>query len=245
MGRLAAAALAIAIGFAPGSARAASLSFSANGTNAATGTSLVAWANFIYNGGSTMTVQVINGSGLAVASTDVLDAVFWQRNDSAALSANSASATGKSYIWNKPANYNIGSDWQFKSGITGVSGVNEGIGSAPYGTIFSKGNFSTTGNSLSGVNGGIMNGFSTKAPDTLTTATLVDNEVTFTINVGTGFSLNDLTNVYFQFGTSLSGPRLLATMSAPEPGSIALFGTGLFGVAGAGLSRLRRRRARR
>ena len=210
------------------SASAASLSFSVNGTNAATGTSLVGWANFVYNSATNnLSVQVINGSGIALQSTDVLTGIYWQRtNLSASLSPASASATGTSIIWNKTAS-SIGSMWQFNSGIAGPSSTNEAI---------------TT---VSGIKGGIVNGISkTSSSNTVLTSTLVQNEMTFNLNSAKGFNLSDIQNVYFQFGGSLSGPRLLAKLTVPEPGTVALLASMSASSLMVGFRRYRRYRTK-
>ncbi|MCX6379045.1 MAG: hypothetical protein NT023_06155 [Armatimonadetes bacterium] len=214
------------------SASAASLSFSVNGTNAATGTSLVGWANFVYDSATNnLSVQVINGSGIALQSTDVLTGIYWQRtNLSASLSPASASATGTSIIWNKTAS-SIGSMWQFNSGIAGPSSTNEAI---------------TT---VSGIKGGIVNGISkTSSSNTVLTSTLVQNEMTFNLNSAKGFNFVRLTrrfqNVYFQFGGSLSGPRLLAKLTVPEPGTVALLASMSASSLMVGFRRYRRYRTK-
>lgn len=210
------------------SASAASLSFSVNGTNAATGTSLVGWANFVYDSATNnLSVQVINGSGIALQSTDVLTGIYWQRTSlSASLTPATATATGTSIIWNKTSS-SIGSMWQFNTGIAGPSSTNEAI---------------TT---VSGIKGGIVNGISkTSSSNTVLTSTLVQNEMTFNLTSAKGFNLSDIQNVYFQFGGSLSGPRLLAKLTVPEPGTIALLASMSASSLMVGFRRYRRYRTK-
>jgi len=225
------------------SASAAPLSFSINGTNAATGTSLVGWANFVFNETTRqLTIQVINGSGNATANSDVLTAIFWQRgNTSSVLTPTSAAVTGSSITWNQSNGQQIGSYWQFASGIAGPDSTNEGISSNPFG-IFGKGNFSTTSASLGNLNGGIVNGIDPSVSGSLKNAFIVQNEVTYTLNTGSNFSLSDFQNVYFQFGTSLSGPRLLAKLAVPEPGTVAMLASMGASSLLVGVRRYRRRR---
>ncbi len=209
----------------PGNA--ASLSFSVDGTNAATGTSLVGWANFVLDSQTnTLTVQVINGSGNAVQTTDILGAIFFTNtNGSSILTPTGASKGPNSYVRNPPATYSIGQQWQFKSGIAGPSGSNSGIGSNSFGGLFSSGNFAANGQSVSGINYGIANGIDQNATAGVKNAVLIQNEVDFSFTVSNGFSLDSIRDVYFQFGTTTSGPRLFANLSVPEPGSIALLMT--------------------
>jgi len=209
------------------SASAASLSFSVNGTNSATGTSLVGWANFTYDATKgTLQVQVINGSGIALNATDVLSGIYWQRsNTSAALAHTTATVTGSSIIWNKSSTQSIGSMWQFETGINGGNSTNEAI------------------DTVTGITGGIVNGISnTKTSADVLKTTLIQNEMTFNLTAAKGFSLNDIQNVYFQFGGTLSGPRLLAKLAVPEPGTVAMLASMGASSLLVGVRRYRRRR---
>jgi hypothetical protein len=228
-------------------AHAASLSFSVNGTNSATGTSLLGWANFVFDPNTNkLSVQVINGSGNAVATTDVLGAVFFKNTQGGIVfTPLNAKMTANSTLWNPPGSYNLGKEWQFRTGIAGPNSTNTGIASNTYGGLFSTGNFASPGNSVSGLNYGIANGIASNASNAVKTAVLVQNEMTYDFSVSSGFTLDSIKDVYFQFGTSLTGPRLFATLSVPEPGTVALFASMSMSGLAVGLRRRRLRKSRR
>lgn len=225
-------------------AHAASLSFSVNGTSAATGTSLVGWANFVLDEKTNrLMVQVINGSGNALTADDILGGIFFTNKDTKSiLTPSSAALGGSSAYWNAPNSGTIGQNWAFNSGIAGPNGSNTGIASRTYGGLFSKGNFASSGNSLSNINYGIANGIDKNATSSVKNGTFVQNEIDFYFDVSSGYSLDNIRDVYFQFGTTTSGPRLFATLSVPEPGTVALLMT--MGSSGL-LFGVRKRRLRR
>ena len=153
---------------------------------------------------------------------------------------------------NAPAGGNVGGEWAYTTDTTQYQ-TNQGIASAGYG-IFGDANFN--GPDLS--NPLAVNGFNyaiTSAGDNpntgnggvLSSGGLIQNQVKFTLSGWSGSAADRITKVVFQYGTSLSEPRLNGTSGVgveaqtpvPEPTSMLLLGSGL------GLAALRARRRRK
>lgn len=140
------------------------------------------------------------------------------------------------------ATTNVGGEFAFN---TSIGGFEYAISSAGWiGT--SSGNFN--GPNLDGTNapGGINFGIISNDPSFLPNGglasdPLIRNSVVFTLSGATGLSVLDISNVTFQYGTSLTEPMFTQTDEkvVPEPSTILLFGTGL-----AGLLAMRWRRSR-
>jgi len=227
-------------------AQAGTLTFSANGTNTVSGNNnhLSAAVIFDYDGSSVLKVTLQNtASGGAYVPSDVLTDLFWTSTSSATLTPVSAALGSGSTLTNAPATYDLGKEWQYLTGLSGPGGTNTGIGSSGLG-IFCDGNFSANGNHTDGMNYGIINGLNANANPAAQSGTFANNTMVFTLNVGSGFSLNSIGNVYFQYGTSLSEPLLAGTPSSPsnvpEPGAVTLLAS--MGVVSLQFVRRRSRR---
>lgn len=127
--------------------------------------------------------------------------------------------------------------WQLKPEI--------GVGTAGFGI----GNFEGfDGNAVNGGPGfayGIINaGYAyPEGNNPVNTNPLVRDTLTFTITVGSNFSLSHIKSVEFQYGTSLTDPNFPGNPPAvPEPATIATAISGLIPLGFIGLRRLRRRR---
>lgn len=131
------------------------------------------------------------------------------------------------------ATTNVGGEFAFN---TNIGGFEYAVSSAGWiGT--SSGNFN--GPNLDGTNapGGINFGIISNDPSFLPNGglasdPLIRNSVVFTLSGATGLSILAISNVTFQYGTSLTEPMFPETSEkvVPEPSTILLFGTGLAGM---------------
>jgi hypothetical protein len=200
---------------------------------------------------STLEIILTNTSLVgALVPSDILTAVFFDLTDftggldpySAVLNTGSSVLNGVS----DPGGV-VGGEWAYAEDIEGApGGQSYGIGSAGL-DIFGVANF--TGTNLDGpdaVNGlgyGIMSavGITADANPKIKSTPLISNSVIFTLSgLPLGFSLATTapSNIYFQYGTSLSEPRV----SVPEPATLLLLLPGL-GAVVAERARSRRKKA--
>jgi hypothetical protein len=111
-------------------------------------------------------------------------------------------------------------------------GADQGIGTAGFNVFGPSGNFGSNGQKVDGYDEGIVGSGYTTGNDGIPTTPLVKDTMTFNLTVSGGtFDLNDITNVFFQYGTQLG------TAVVPEPSTLAIAGLGALGFMGYGLRR--------
>lgn len=199
---------------------------------------LQATAEFAVDSGdpSRLVVTLTNSSMHDVlVPADILTGLFFSISSPVTLSPVSAVlAAGSIVEFGSAPGGVVGGEWAYRAGLTGVvedaSGLGHGISSAGFG-LFGNANF--PGSNLQGpvaVNGmqyGILsagdNPATGNSPVTGPNA-FIKNSVVFTLGgLPDGFDpASSISDVLFQYGTSLSEPRLGTSVPAPGAAALAL-----------------------
>lgn len=179
-------------------------------------------ATFATLAGDELQITLVNTSPYAtVAQSDVLTGIFFSGADG--LTPVSATAGAGSVQWQggvssapDPPSV-IGENWAYgtASGAPGeaTSGINS---SGAWNQGPGQGNFASPGANLDGSSYGLLSaGYAGATPDGLDGRVYIQNTMVFVLSGWTG-SLSDISNVSFQYGTSLSEPNLTA-VAVPEP----------------------------
>jgi hypothetical protein len=223
--------MAAAVAVAALTANAAMASVMFSGTNLSM--QLSASATFTYLGGGQLEVTLANTyTGDTVDQAHVLTGVLFDISNTN-LSPVSASASAGTVEWigtvsnAAPSSAVLGTEWAYGTGKApgGPSGIDAGIVSSGYYSP-GNGNFGTTnGDMLDGSSYGILSaGYAGSDMDGLSNRQYLQPSMDFILS---GFSgdLSSISDVNFQYGTSLSEPSL-AGVVVPEPGAVALVGLG-------------------
>ena len=219
---------------------------------ATNGSNLTASATFDIVGGKLQVVLNNSSAFDVLVPSNVLTALFFNLLGGAStlgVAGGSATSNGPTFMNGAQVNTagtNVGGEWAY-AGVSSVilgAGTNAGISSSGF-SLF--GNANLNGPNLSGpvAVDGLQYGI-TSTGDNLATDNggLAGNEITkhsviFLLNFAPGFSLAQISNVSFQYGTALGDPRNTCTVNCggppaneiPEPGSAALAGLALLAAA--------------
>lgn len=212
--------------------------------------------------GSTLSITLTNTSATDVlVPADVLTGVFFDMAGGSTWTPLSAVlGSGSSVFYDpdgQPADGNLGGEWAYMAGIDAplLPGITRGISSAGLG-LFGEPNFDGLDLQEPAAVGGLQYGILSAGDNTATgnggilnSGGLVKNSVLFTLAMSEGFDYGDISNVAFQYGTSLNEPRLPVDPSSrpeletvPEPSTMVLL-LGM-GLALVGLRAVRRRNRR-
>ncbi|MBL8179748.1 MAG: PEP-CTERM sorting domain-containing protein, partial [Bryobacterales bacterium] len=187
---------------------------------------------------------ILTNNNAVSRPSDVLTALLWDMgNNSAVLTNYDADVTAGSTPGGQDLDNVGGNDeWRFRQNPAGLAGVTQhyGVGTAGMG-IFGGGGGGQQ------MQWGLINGKMANANSPINSGTFIQNSATFAFTVPSGFS-GTISNVRFQYGTSLTEPSILCANAAacrppdsdtptPEPSTF-----GMMGLAGASLVVAMRRR---
>jgi hypothetical protein len=224
--------------------------FNASGPNTFNGnnTALAATANFTASG-NTLTVVLTNtGTGFINDASSVLTGVFFNFSGvppvtlttvggSALLNGSTVTPGGTA-----PVGGNVGGEWAYSGSLGSGAPAPYGISSSGLG-FFGQPNFNGLNlqnpTAVDGINYGIVNTAYVNGQGNggINSTPLIRNAVTFTLSgLPVGFSDTSISNVQFQYGTSLAETRLVGVNpdAVPEPSSaIGMLFLGSMGGAAA------------
>jgi hypothetical protein len=205
-----------------------------SGTNSSQ--NLSASVGFSLLGGGELQISLTNTYGGDTADQGhVLTGIFFSGADN--LTRVSATATGTSVEWigtnsyvPPPSSAVLGQEWAYATEPHAPGNATSGIVSSGYYNNVGMGNFATNGDMLDGSSYGLLSkGYAGSDMDGLDDRQYIQDSIVFVLGGFTG-SLSNITNVSFQYGTSLSEPALIDVQVVPEPGSVALLGLGLAAI---------------
>jgi hypothetical protein len=182
--------------------------------------------------GGNLIVTLDNLGGQVLAPPDVLTAVFFSATQTFTAS-NAALGPGSAFVFPLGGD-TVGANWAYNTGLAAPNNATQGIYSAGF-SFPGTGNFGCGGscNNLDGIDYGLIS-----AADDTTNGNaavtggnpLIQHAAVFNLGPAGAFNPDApgaITNVSFQYGTSLGEPNVV-----PIPPAVWLLGSGLIGLLG-------------
>jgi hypothetical protein len=222
--------------------------FTGTGPGSLPGETLSASATFTVSNLELIVTLSNTGTFDPQTANDILTAVFFTLDGDPKLTPESAQlAPGSSVIGHRlPLEFtgDVSSQWAYKNDLVGApDGTDEGISSTDLKWFNTKNALSKDKikgfGSLNGVSFGLTTPDDLGGHDrgNLKNQGLTQNSVVLTFGgLPTNFSIADISDVTFQYGTSPKAPEFLGeitTMEVPEPSTIALVAFSVLATAGA------------
>jgi hypothetical protein len=213
---------------------------------------LSASADFSIVGGNLQVILTNTSMNDVLVPSDVLTAVFfdWPPSNPSLTRISAVLNTGSTVLFGSTdPGYVVGGEWAFKSGLSGAPGSSAlGVSSAGFGLFGPSDVFPGTNLQGPADPDGLQYGITSAGDNPATgntpvtgTNALIKNSVVFTLGgLPVGADVNTITNVHFQYGTSLTEQSY---SEVPEPLSVIVWT--LLGASWAGLAVMRRRNALR
>ena len=224
------------------------LTFTATGPGDDTNKTLSASATFVVSDLKLVITLSNTSSNDPDDSAEILTGIFFTLAGDPPLARTSAVLGSDTAIKDRAGisgpGKNVGNEWNYDNDLTGLpQGANEGLTVAGLNKIHKRNRFSGPKlGSSGGVQFGVTTAFDSLGNDKrdLKHKQLIENTVTFTLGgLPADFTVADISNVSFQYGTNLRDPDLnlagtisgeSATPVIPEPGTSALVAIGLLGA---------------
>jgi hypothetical protein len=178
--------------------------------------------------GNTLTLTLTNTSTAdANVPSDVLTAVFFKLGNNTSLTLNSVSLnSGSNLLQNGSVLTNPGNikapgftgGWAMPNNYGNIpNGANQGLGTA--GLNIFQGNVVNSGGQGGNFNYGLVGSGYTSAGDNapVQASKLIKNSIVFNLSGVVGLTEKDISNVSFQYGTSLNETRIIGNPPPPPP----------------------------
>lgn len=181
---------------------------------------------------SKLRIVLTNTGDPAMNNPDVLMGLFFTVDPSINPFIGPGSSATASQLVNAPdgaavSGTNVNQYWAYADALTPLAYGKFNAGIAAVGLDYFGGlTVTPTQGQPDGLDYGIVNGFADGNHINTNKNPYIDNSLTFLLDLPTGFDILSITDVGFQYGTSMG-----MSPPVPEPSTMILLGAGLFGLA--------------